>query len=221
VFKDKLDYFRDVRDGEIDDPASFGMLYEWPEAMIEAQAYLEPENFYVTNPNLGRSVTESFIASKLRKARAARKMPTATPAIQIVLAKYLNVEIGLRLRRDRWRGADYWEGAADKSLTLEALLERCEVAVVGGDGGGLDDLYGLCVAGRERGTDRWLYWTKAWCWPEVLKRRKQIAPLLKGLRRGRRPGHLRGAPSRARRGRRCRIRAAAGHRRDRRDHRDR
>jgi hypothetical protein len=55
--------------------------------------------------------------------------------------------------------------------------------VVGGDGGGLDDLYGLCVAGRERGTDRWLYWTKAWCWPDVLERRKQIAPLLQGLRK--------------------------------------
>jgi phage terminase large subunit-like protein len=59
------------------------------------------------------------------------------------------------------------------------LAGALEVVVVGGDGGGLDDLYGLCVAGRERGTDRWLYWTKAWCWPEVLDRRKQIAPLLK------------------------------------------
>jgi phage terminase large subunit-like protein len=182
VFKDKLDYFRGVRDGEIHDPATFGMLYEWPEDMIEAQAYLNPENFYVTNPNLGRSVTESFIASKLRKASGGEEDADGdTGSIQIVLAKYLNVEIGLRLRRDRWRGADYWEGASDKSLTLERLLERCEVAVVGGDGGGLDDLYGLCVAGRERGTDRWLFWTKAWCWPDVLKRRKQIAPLLQGF----------------------------------------
>src|SRR3546814_16551635 len=85
-----------------------------------------------------------------------------TGSIQIVLAKYLNVEIGLRLRRDRWRGADYWEQAADPTLTLETLLQRSEVAVVGVDGGGLDDLYGLCVAGRERDTGRWLYWTKAW-----------------------------------------------------------
>jgi phage terminase large subunit-like protein len=182
VFKDKLDYFRGVRDGDIDDPASFGMLYEWPEVMIEAQDYLQPENFYVTNPNLGRSTSESFIAAKIRKANGGEEDADGdTGSIQVVLAKYLNVEIGIRLRRDRWRGANHWEGAADKSLTLESLLERCEVAVVGGDGGGLDDLYGLCVAGRERGTDRWLYWFKAWCWPSVLKERKQIAPLLKGF----------------------------------------
>jgi phage terminase large subunit-like protein len=182
VFKSKLEYFRGVRDGEIDDNSSFGMLYEWPEAMIEAQDYLKPDNFYVTNPNIGRSVSESFISGKLRKAAGGEEDADGdTGSMQVVLAKYLNVEIGLRLRRDRWRGADFWEGAADTSLTLDQLLERCEVAVVGGDGGGLDDLYGLCVAGRERGTDRWLFWFKAWCWPEVLQRRKSISPLLKGF----------------------------------------
>lgn len=182
VFKDKLEYFRDVRDGKIDDPSSFGMLYEWPEAMIEAQDYLKAENFYVTNPNMGRSVTSDFIAGKLRKAaRGEIDGDEDTGSMQVVLAKYLNVEIGLRLRRDRWRGADYWELAADKSLTLEALLDRCEVAVIGVDGGGLDDLYGLCVAGREIETNRWLYWFKAWCWQDVLKRRKSIADTLRGF----------------------------------------
>ena len=180
VFKDKLDYFRGVRDGEIDDPRTFGMLYEWPEAMLEGQAYLKSENFYVTNPNIGRSVSEGYIAGKLKKAAGGELDDDGdTGSIQIVLAKYLNVEIGLRLRRDRWRGADYWEAAADTSLTLEQLLERSEVAVVGIDGGGLDDLYGLCVAGREQGTGRWLYWTKAWCWPDVLKRRKSLDSVLR------------------------------------------
>jgi len=172
-FKDKLDYARDVRDGVIEDKTFLAVLYEWPRAMLEAEAYLDPEYFYVTNPMLGRSVSAEWLQAELIKEQRGEG-----EGLQIFLAKHLNVEIGLRLRRDRWRGADYWEAAGDPSLTLETLLGRSEVAVVGGDGGGLDDLYGLCVAGRERGTDRWLYWTKAWCWPEVLKRRKQIAPLL-------------------------------------------
>jgi phage terminase large subunit-like protein len=182
VFKDKLAYFRDVRDGKIDDPSVFGMLFEWPEALIESQAYLQPENFYVTNPNIGRSTSEAFISGKLKKAAGGEEDADGdTGSMQVVLAKYLNVEIGLRLRRDRWRGADYWEAAGDATLTLDSLLERVEVAVVAGDGGGLDDLYGLCVGGREKATDRWLYWFKAWCWPEVLKRRKAIASLLEGF----------------------------------------
>ena len=182
AYKDKLDYFRGVRDGEIDDPSCFGMLYEWPEAMLEAQDYLKPENFYITNPNLGRSTSVEFISGKLRKAAGGEQDEDAdTGSIQIVLAKYLNVEIGLRLRRDRWRGAAYWEAAGDPTLTLETLLERSEVVVIGADGGGLDDLYGLCVAGRERYTKRWLYWCKAWAWPDVLQRRKSIVPVLKSF----------------------------------------
>lgn len=179
VFKDKLDYFRGVRDGEIDDPRTFGMLFEWPEAMLEAQDYLRPENFYVTNPNIGRSVSEEYIAGKLRKAAGGELDDDGdTASIQIVLAKYLNVEIGVRLRRDRWRGADYWEAAADPTLTLDSLLERCDVAVVGIDGGGLDDLYGLCVAGRTA-NDKWLFWFRAWCWPDVLRRRKSLETVLR------------------------------------------
>lgn len=183
VFKEKLEYFRDVRDGVIDDPHSFGMLFEWPHALLEEQAYLKPENFYVTNPSLGKSVTTEFIHRKIRKSSSGEaevdEDSGEAETLQVVLAKYLNVEIGLKMRRDRWRGADNWEAAGDRSLTLEALLSRCEVVVVGIDGGGLDDLFGLCVAGRERGTKRWLYWFRAWAWPEVLKRRKSEAPKMK------------------------------------------
>ncbi len=177
VFKTKLAYFRDVRDGVIDDPSSLGVLYEWPEDLLEAEAYLDPAMFHVTNPSLGRAVSKEWLEAELRKAQVG----DADEDLQIFLAKHLNVEIGLRLRRDRWRGADYWEAAGDRTLTLESLLERCEVAVVGVDGGGLDDLYGLSVAGRERDTQRWLYWYHAWAWPDVLERRKDIASLLLGF----------------------------------------
>lgn len=185
VFKEKLQYFRDVRDGIIDDPETFGMLYEWPEDLIEAQAYLKPEFFYVTNPNIGRSVTEEFIRKKLRRAASGEEEideeDGEQETLQVVLAKYLNVEIGLKLRRDRWAGANNWQAAADPTLTLDALLDRSEVVVIGIDGGGLDDLFGLCVAGRERDTNKWLYWFKAWAWPEVIKRRKSEASILKGF----------------------------------------
>jgi phage terminase large subunit-like protein len=179
VFKDKLAYMRSVRDGEIVDPTTLPMLFEWPDEMIESEAYLEPANFYVTNPNIGKSPTVEFIARKLDQARAGQGTDGDT-SIQIVLAKYLNVEIGLRMHRDRWRAADHWLASADPAISdLDAMLDRCEVAVAGIDGGGEDDLLGLCVAGRERMTDRWLFWHHAWAWPDVLKRRKDIASTLR------------------------------------------
>lgn len=185
VFKDKLEYFRDVRDGVITDPQSLGMLFEWPEQMLETQAYLKPENFHITNPNLGRSVTKEFIQRKLNKAAGGDEEVDEdtgeTENIQVVLAKYLNVEIGNRLRRDRWPGAEYWPGAVDKTLTLDTLIARVEVSTIGIDAGGRDDLLGLAVIGREKLTRRWLLWAKAWAHETVLKRRKDIASSLKGF----------------------------------------
>lgn len=181
VFKDKLDYFRGVRDGTIADPRSLGMLYEWPKAMREAEAYLDPALFHVTNPNIGRSQSVPFIERKLRLAKEGRGEDGDTSQ-QIVLAKYLNVEIGLRLARDRWQGAAFWEQAAEaQPITLEDLIRRSEVIVAGVDGGGLDDLLGLCLIGREKGSKRWLVWAKAWAWSVVWDRRQDIATQLDAL----------------------------------------
>ena len=178
VFKDKLDYFRGVRDGTITDPRSLGMLYEWPKQMRSDEAYLDPANFYVTNPNLGRSQSVNFIQRKLRLAKEGRGEEGDT-SIQIVLAKYLNVEIGLRLARDRWTGADFWDAATDPALvSLDDLIRRSEVVVAGVDGGGLDDLLGLCLIGREKGSKRWLVWVKAWAWSIVWERRADAATKL-------------------------------------------
>src|SRR5690606_12135885 len=77
-----------------------------------------------------------------------------------------------------WAGAEYWEAQARQDITLESIIERSEVITVGIDGGGLDDLLGLAVVGRERGTRRWLAWCRAWAHPSVLQRRKEIAPRL-------------------------------------------
>jgi phage terminase large subunit-like protein len=172
VFKQKLQYARDVRDGKIDDPRFVPVIYEFPEEMIAAGEHLKPENFHIVNPNLGYSVDPGFLERELRKARASGE-----ESLRGFLSKHLNVEIGLNLRSDRWAGADFWEAAADPGVTLEALLERCEVAVVGIDGGGLDDLLGLGVVGRERNTAAG-YIGHAWAHKIVLDRRKEIAPRL-------------------------------------------
>lgn len=176
VFRQKLQYARGVRDGRIKDKQFCPVLYEFPEAMLRANEHRKPENFYVTNPNMGASVDEEFLVREFAKAEEAGE-----ESVRGFLAKHLNVEIGLALRADRWRGADYWLAAADKALTLDRLLERSEVVVVGIDGGGLDDLLGLAVLGREIGTGRWLVWNRALVHRSVLELRKSEAPLMQDL----------------------------------------
>lgn len=178
VFKEKLQYWRDVRDGKIKDPATLGILYEFPKAMLDAKAYLDPENFYITNPNLGRSVSREWLEAQLIKNQAK-----TDGTFQQFLAKHLNVEIGLNLRSDRWAGVDFWEAAAER-VTLQELLERSEVVTGGIDGGGLDDLLGFTLCGRCESTGRWLTWSRAWAHEIVLERRKEIAPRLHDFAQG-------------------------------------
>ncbi|CAA2962757.1 Hypothetical predicted protein, partial [Olea europaea subsp. europaea] len=163
VFKEKLNYFRDVRDGVIDDPKSLAVIYEFPKAMLAAKAFLRPENFYITNPNIGRSVRTDWLEDELRKATRGK-----SGALTTFLAKHLNVEPGIALRNDAWAGARYWLGAADPTITLDTLIERCDVIVVGIDGGGLDDLLGLAALGRDRKTREWLHWAHAWAQSDVI-----------------------------------------------------
>lgn len=175
VFRQKLQYARDVRDGKIIDPRFVPVIYEFPQAMLDAKEHLKPSNFRMVNPNMDYSVDREFLEREYAKAENA-----GAESMRGFLAKHLNVEIGMNLRSDRWAGADFWERqGAERGLTLDSLLERCEVVDVGIDGGGLDDLLGLSVVGRERDTRKWLTWTHAWAHESVLERRKEIAPRLR------------------------------------------
>lgn len=167
IFAQKLQYARGVRDGRIDDKRFLPVLYEFPEDMVKRGDHRNPKHFYITNPNLGASVDEEFLQREFRKSEE-----NGEESMRGFLAKHLNVEIGLALRSDRWAGADFWERQGRAGLTLEDLLDRCEVVDVGIDGGGLDDLLGLAALGRDRKTREWLLWTHAWAHPSVLERRK-------------------------------------------------
>lgn len=186
VMKEKLDYARGVRDGEIIDPRFLGVLYEFPKKFIEDGSYIEPKNWYITNPNLGASVGLEELADILRKASESHDKNS----LQTALAKHLNVEIGISLRANRWAGAEFWAEASDV-FTLDELIEQSEVVTMGGDGGGLDDLLGGAVLGRlpivvghemdeitreRRPIKPWKLWTHAWCHPIALERRKQDEP---------------------------------------------
>jgi phage terminase large subunit-like protein len=173
VFKQKLDYARDVRDGKVIDPGFVPIIFEHPPEMVASKDHLKAENLALVNPNLGYSVDRQFLQREFTKAQQGGE-----ESFRGFLAKHGNVEIGLNLRSDRWAGADFWEQQGRPGLTLDEVLERSEVVDIGIDGGGLDDLLGLAVIGRDRETREWLLWTHAWAHPSVLERRKEIAPRL-------------------------------------------
>lgn len=173
IFKQKLQYARDVRDGVIVDPRFVPIIYEYPPDIIASKQDRNPANFGMVNPNIGYSVDREFLEREMTKALTGDEA-----SVRGFLAKHLNVEIGIALRSDRWAGADFWERQAEPYLTLDSLLERSEVCTVGIDGGGLDDLLGLTVVGRERETRKWLHWSHAWAHEIVFERRKDIAPAL-------------------------------------------
>ena len=171
VFKQKLDYARDVRDGKIVDPGFVPIIFEHPPEMVENGDCLKLENMALVNPNMGFSVDQAFLEREFKKAELA-----GGDSFRGFLAKHANVEIGMNLRSDRWAGADFWaEQGVETGLTLDQLIARSEAIDVGIDGGGLDDLLGLAVIGRDRETRKWLAWTHAWAHPSVLERRKQEA----------------------------------------------
>lgn len=179
VFRAELQHARAIRDGR-STGRMLPILYEFPEAIQTApdKPWRDPEQWPMVLPNLGRSITLQRLVEDYAGARAKGDEEERRWASQ-----HLNIEIGLALHADRWRGADHWEAATDPTLTLDSLIERSEVVTIGIDGGGLDDLLGLAVIGRERITKRWLHWGRAWADREVRSRRKDIAERLADFER--------------------------------------
>lgn len=170
VFLQKLQYSRAVRDGRIEDKRFLPVIYEFPKAMIDAGEHRKPENFHLVNPNMGYSVDREYLEREFTKAQESGE-----ESLRGFLSKFLNVEIGLALLSNRWAGAEFWEAQSREGVTLETIIERCEVIDIGIDGGGLDDLLGLYVIGRDRLTREWLGWAKAWAHPSVVTRNKAEA----------------------------------------------
>jgi phage terminase large subunit-like protein len=177
VFKSELAYARAVRDGRVPEPTVLPMLYEFPEKVqgAEDKPWREPALWRCVLPNLGRSVRVDVLRRDYTTAREKGEAEERRWASQ-----HLNVEIGLALHVNRWVGADYWPAAA-ATHDLAELIASSDVCVAGIDGGGLDDLLGVAVLGRDRETRIWRHWAHAWAQPEVFERRKEIATTLTDL----------------------------------------
>jgi phage terminase large subunit-like protein len=130
-------------------------------------------------PNLGLSIQIETLVTEMAEAEAK-----GVEELSIWASQHLNIEIGIALHKDRWKGVSYWLDAIDpEPITLKSILERSEVVTMGVDGGGLDDLLGLSILGRDKITKDWLSWSKAWAHPSVLKERKEIADRLRQFER--------------------------------------
>ena len=169
VFASELAMARAVRDGKMAMPL-LPILYELPERLARDDGWKNPELWPLVNPNLGRSTNAGFLAREVMRAEADGPAATA-----LIASQHFNVQIGQSLRADGWAGANYWSRGIEPGLTLDAVLERSEAVVVGIDGGGLDDLLGIAVLGREKDTKTHLLWTHALIAPEGLERRKANA----------------------------------------------
>jgi len=166
VFASELAMARAVRDGKMRMPL-LPVLYELPDRLAHEGGWRERRYWPLVNPNLGRSTSEDFLAREIMRADA-----DGPAAVALIASQHFNVQIGMSLRADGWAGANYWDRGREEGLTLDTVLERSEAVVVGIDGGGLDDLLGIAVVGRERDSKIHLAWTHALISPEGLERRK-------------------------------------------------
>lgn len=186
AFRAELMQARAIRDGTLKGVPMLPILYEFPPDMQKGgdqAAWRDASNWWMVTPNANKSIRVERLVSDYTAAQAKGE-----GEIRRWASQHLNIEIGLALMSDAWAGTKYWERQVDETIaTLDALLARCEVVVVGIDGGGLDDLLGLCVLGRDRETRDWLAWHHTWAHEGVLEIRKSEAPKLRDFEKA---GHL-------------------------------
>jgi phage terminase large subunit-like protein len=77
VFRQKLQYARDVRDGKIVDNRFVPVIFEHPTDMVARKEHLLVENLGMVNPNLGYSVDQAFLEREFRRPRQKAKSRSA------------------------------------------------------------------------------------------------------------------------------------------------
>lgn len=151
-------------------------LRDGGQIIADPEKWGDPANWPMVTPNMNRSITIDRLKQDFQAAK-----DTGPAEFQRWGTQHLNLQCGLSLRDDRWRGADLWEACGDASVTLDSILTRCDVVVCGVDPGGAYDAVGFSAIGREIGTKKWLHFGRAWIARAALDHQKEIAPKLLDL----------------------------------------
>lgn len=179
IWKTELEKARNIRAGKGGpNPILLPVLYEYPpELQLDQSYWRNPKNWPLILPNIGRSIDpDRLLDDYTNNGKVNREAET------IWVSQHLNIEIGVGHNNEGWAGAAFWAQGEDEQITLDYILDNCEVVIVSLDGGGLDDLFGLNVLGREKDSRDWLSWSHAWCHEGVLERRQSIASRLQDFK---------------------------------------
>ena len=114
VFRQKLQYARDVRDGKIHDPHFLPVIFEHPPEMVESGAHLLMENLAMVNPNLGYSVDEAFLYPDMTLLGGSFQ------GLPVIVSQYVGDQLVLVNAPDIYLADD---GGVAVDMSREASLE--------------------------------------------------------------------------------------------------
>jgi phage terminase large subunit-like protein len=128
-----------------------------------------PENWHWSNPSLGYTLTRERLEANLAGVQSD------PAALRDFRSQNLNISPEETAGEEKWLSLAEWDGAADTSLTLEALIAEAAHIWIGADAGGLDDLSAIAALGK-CADGRFLVWSHQWVSRRGYEKRKSVSP---------------------------------------------
>jgi phage terminase large subunit-like protein len=171
IFRQDLQYARDVRDGKMVDDRFLPVLYEHPPEMVRSGEHLKLENLPLVNPNFGVSVTPSTWSASSRRQNWPARNRCAASWPSMATSRSACAALGPVGGRRLLGAAGTQADAGRPARALRGGRRRDRRRRPG--------RLARPVGGRpRRGNPRVAVWCHAWAHPSVLERRKEIAPRL-------------------------------------------
>ena len=176
---------RKIRDGEfVGAGTSAYISYEWTKEELRTKAFEDPKLWHKTNPSLGVIINKDTMQGEADQQKA-----TGAAEWDAWTNQFLNVPPGMHRTEHSWEGTAYWDACYDETISepgilgLQALLDRCDVAVAGIDGGSIQDWLGLVILGIDRETGRWLAWGHAWAHERYINEKPEYGAKVRAFER--------------------------------------